>query len=175
VLCSSQVFAANYDDIAAAILGDAIMSNSFTLGVAYQRGLLPLDWQSIEEAFRLNNVAVEANIQAFRWGRFFVSNPVQVSKVSQNAAADSIELHSEEFPVTLEEVIAHRVRLLTAYQDAAYAEKYRSLVQRVRDAEDACGSAVATGMKPRRAKGVSSLDTPPLACADVYLMKHGQM
>ncbi|MGO4842723.1 DUF6537 domain-containing protein, partial [Rhizobiaceae sp. 2RAB30] len=36
---------------------------------------------------------------------------------------------------TLDEIVARRIEFLTAYQDAAYAERYRSLVEKAKQAE----------------------------------------
>ena len=44
-----------------------------------------------------------------------------------------IDIHF--LPATPEEIVAHRSHELTAYQDAAYAEKYKTLVETVRRAE----------------------------------------
>ena len=51
------------------LLGDAIASNMFMLGAAWQRGLLPVRREAIDRAIELNGVAIEANRQAFEWGR----------------------------------------------------------------------------------------------------------
>ena len=55
--------------MATALIGDAVYANLFLLGVAYQRGLVPLGGDALEQAIALNGVAVEANLRAFRWGR----------------------------------------------------------------------------------------------------------
>ena len=55
--------------IATRLLGDAIASNLFLLGYAYQQGLIPVSGTAIERAIELNGVAVEMNREAFRWGR----------------------------------------------------------------------------------------------------------
>ena len=39
------------------------------LGFAYQQGLVPVSAAAIERAIELNGIAVEANKQAFLWGR----------------------------------------------------------------------------------------------------------
>src|SRR5699024_6482385 len=49
--------------------------NTFMIGVAHQSGALPLPASAVEEAIRLNGAAVEANVQAFRRGRQFISDP----------------------------------------------------------------------------------------------------
>ena len=55
--------------IATRLLGDAIASNLFLLGYAYQQGLIPVSGAAIERAIEINGVAVEMNREAFRWGR----------------------------------------------------------------------------------------------------------
>jgi indolepyruvate ferredoxin oxidoreductase len=55
--------------LATALLGDAIATNPFMLGFAYQKGLVPVSAAAIERAIELNGVAVEANKKAFLWGR----------------------------------------------------------------------------------------------------------
>jgi indolepyruvate ferredoxin oxidoreductase len=55
--------------IATALLGDAIGSNLFMLGHAWQRGLVPLSLDSLMRAIELNGAAVEMNKTAFAWGR----------------------------------------------------------------------------------------------------------
>src|SRR5258708_20692243 len=51
----------------------------------------------------------------------------------------------EHFSRSLDELIERRVKFLTAYQDAAYAERYRKLVERVRQRErETAGSTKLT-------------------------------
>jgi indolepyruvate ferredoxin oxidoreductase len=64
--------------IAERILGDATCANVVLLGAAWQRGTLPLTGDSLQEALRLNGVAVEANLAAFAWGRAWVAAPEHV-------------------------------------------------------------------------------------------------
>ena len=54
------------------LLGDAIATNMMMMGYAYQKGLLPLSAEAIEQAIEVNGVAVKMNTQAFRLG---VSRP----------------------------------------------------------------------------------------------------
>src|SRR5690606_15175086 len=55
--------------IATALMGDAIGANLFMLGYAWQRGLVPLSFDSLMRAVELNGAAVEMNKTAFAWGR----------------------------------------------------------------------------------------------------------
>ncbi len=117
--------------IATAILGDSIATNLFMLGYAWQKGLVPLSLDAIDQAIALNGVAVEANTRAFRWGRRAAHDLPAVKAF----AAPPKEPVSHHFSQSLEEVIARRVSYLTDYQDAAYAERYRTLVAKVQSAE----------------------------------------
>jgi indolepyruvate ferredoxin oxidoreductase len=57
------------------LFGDATAANVLLLGAAWQAGTIPLSLAAIEEAFRLNGVAVERNLAAFAWGRVAVARP----------------------------------------------------------------------------------------------------
>lgn len=54
--------------LATALLGDAIASNLFVLGYAWQHGLVPLSHAALMRAIELNGAAVAMNQQAFAWG-----------------------------------------------------------------------------------------------------------
>jgi indolepyruvate ferredoxin oxidoreductase len=114
--------------LATGLMGDAIATNPFMLGLAYQRGLLPVSAESIRRAIELNGVAVEFNVRAFQWGR---RAAVDLAGVERAAAPASQRV----IPTTLEEIIAHRRAHLTRYQDAAYAARYQALVDRAMTAE----------------------------------------
>ena len=119
----------NFTAIAEAVVGDAIATNVMMLGYAWQKGLVPLRRQSIEQAIELNKVAVETNFAAFHWGR-----RVAVDRKGVEAAIAGPARPPVLEEMSLAELVAHRERHLTAYQDAGLARKYRALVERVRDA-----------------------------------------
>jgi len=56
-------------ELATALLGDAIATNLFMLGYAWQQGLVPVSLQALMRAIELNGAAVEMNKTAFAWGR----------------------------------------------------------------------------------------------------------
>ena len=118
--------------LATALFGDSIASNMFMVGYAYQKGLLPLTAAAIERAIELNGVAVPMNHRAFRWGRFAAFDRDAVETAAAGAVPQSAR---ERFTTSLDELIGHRVGLLTVYQNAAYAGRYNALVERVRAAE----------------------------------------
>jgi indolepyruvate ferredoxin oxidoreductase len=88
--------------------------------------------EAIGRAIELNAVAVDANKAAFLWGRRAAHDRAAVERIV--AQADP-EPESHHIATNLEDVVARRVAFLTDYQDAAYAARYRALVERVREAE----------------------------------------
>ncbi len=122
--------------LATALLGDAIATNPFMLGYAYQKGLVPVTAAAIERAIELNAVAVDANRKAFLWGRRAAHDLARVERVATPPEVIPITQHLSR---TLDEIIARRVEFLAEYQDTAYAARYRALVDRVRAAESALG------------------------------------
>ncbi len=117
--------------LATTLLGDGIATNLFLLGFAWQRGLVPVSEAALMQAVELNAVAVDMNRRAFLWGRRAAHDLAAVERHARPAQAQSAH------PLGLDELIARRVDTLTAYQDAAYAARYRALVDRVRAAEAA--------------------------------------
>jgi indolepyruvate ferredoxin oxidoreductase len=116
--------------LATALLGDAIATNLFILGFAYQKGLVPLSAAAIERAIALNAVAVDFNHRAFRYGRWAALDREAVERIAQPAAGIG-----ERLPESLAEMVARRMAFLEDYQNAAYAGRYRRLVRRAEAAE----------------------------------------
>ncbi len=114
-------------------MGDAIAANMFLLGHAWQRGLVPISLASIDKAIALNGTGVAMNRAAFGWGRRSAVSPDVV------AIAAGVELAEVKPVETLDSMIESRAVFLTAYQNAAYARRYRALVDAARHAEDALG------------------------------------
>ena len=117
-----------------ALLGDSIGANMFMLGHAWQKGLVPVSAQAINRAIELNGAAAKMNQAAFLWGRRSAVDAPAVERL----IAPKVEA-AAPLTRTLDELIEHRATFLIAYQDRAYAERYRALVARVRAAEaDRC-------------------------------------
>jgi indolepyruvate ferredoxin oxidoreductase len=114
--------------IATELLGDSIASNMFTLGYAYQLGLIPVSAPAIERAIELNGVSVKLNLDAFLLGRRAVHEPARFASLVEQSTA----------PVdkSLEQLIERRYQDLIAYQDKSYADRYHAFVEEVRRAED---------------------------------------
>ena len=119
--------------LATALLGDSIATNLFMLGAAYQRGLIPISGAAIMHAIELNGVAVEFNQQAFAWGRRAVVDRAGVEDAARPATP--LALAEPDIATTLEDVVERRIRFLGAYQDEAYARRYKDLVVKVQRAE----------------------------------------
>jgi len=68
--------------LATALMGDAIASNLFILGYAWQQGLVPLSLDSIMRAVELNGAAIEMNKTAFAWGRLAVVDAKAVAEAA---------------------------------------------------------------------------------------------
>ncbi|MGJ4907817.1 indolepyruvate ferredoxin oxidoreductase family protein [Bradyrhizobium sp. HKCCYLS2033] len=122
---------------AEALLGDSIATNMMMMGYAYQKGLLPLSAEAIEKAIAINGVAVKMNTEAFRLGRLVVVNPERVAGMM--TGQDETVPQKSLDAMTLDEIIAHRMTYLTAYQNARLAKRYRKLVDQVREAADKGG------------------------------------
>ncbi|MEH6433776.1 indolepyruvate ferredoxin oxidoreductase family protein [Massilia sp. DD77] len=120
--------------IATALMGDAIATNMFMLGYAFQKGHVPLQEASLLKAIELNGVSVPFNKAAFNWGRTAAHDLAAVKKLT--TPAQVIEFKRTQ---TLDELIKRRVELLTAYQNAAYAAQYKAFVDQVRAEEAKLG------------------------------------
>ena len=115
---------------ATALFGNSLGANMFMLGIAYQHGGLPLSAEAVEKAIELNGQAVAMNVAAFRWGRRAGHEPAFVRDLVAGQA-DGVEPSQ-----TLDDIVARRAEFLTAYQDAAYAERYTKRVAAIRGAEE---------------------------------------
>jgi len=132
-----------------ALMGDAIATNLFMLGYAWQKGLVPISFEALSRAIELNGAAVEMNKKAFAWGRMaahdletvkkaagIVAAPVASAFVGADLAATSAAFVGEgALAKSLDETIALRAKFLTEYQNAAYAMDYSAFVRKVRNVE----------------------------------------
>ena len=119
-------------EIATHLLGDSIATNVFMLGYAWQKGLIPLSFESLKRAIELNGVAVAQNLKTFACGRLAAHAPEQVEEVIRPLLDPSSHEHIAD---SLDELIEKRENYLTDYQNAAYARRYTDLVNRVRAKE----------------------------------------
>ncbi|MFZ2974270.1 MAG: indolepyruvate ferredoxin oxidoreductase family protein [Ferribacterium limneticum] len=125
--------------LASRLMGDALYGNMLLLGYAWQLGLVPVSAAALDRAIVLNGAAVDANRQAFEWGRRAAVDPEKVAKIAGPLTGQPLPEQ------TLDELIASRVAHLTAYQDAKLAARYASRVESIRRlGNDDLTRAVAT-------------------------------
>jgi indolepyruvate ferredoxin oxidoreductase len=129
------------------LFGDHMMSNTLALGAAYQRGMLPVSAEALEEAIRLNGAAVEKNLAAFAWGRAVVAAPDAVERATRppegivpvrelsKGERELVDLAVNGDQGELRRLAEVRVPELSAYQDEAYARRWAELVRRAHVAE----------------------------------------
>ncbi|MCR9212188.1 MAG: indolepyruvate ferredoxin oxidoreductase family protein [Proteobacteria bacterium] len=116
--------------LATSLMGDSIAANLFLLGVAFQRGTIPLRLSSIEQAIELNGIAVESNKRSFAWGRKAAADRKQVEEIAlPESSAEIVEME------TIDTIINRRVGFLKGYQSNRYAKRYLKLVNAVKEAE----------------------------------------
>ena len=121
-------------DIAKNLLGDSIASNLFLLGVAYQKGFIPVSAAAIDEAIKLNGIAINLNQSAFLWGR---RAAVNLDAVMSQMGEEELSIN----PLTeLEQIIDWRYNYLVQYQNQAWAERYIELVDKVKAVDRGDGS-----------------------------------
>ncbi|MBK7262290.1 MAG: indolepyruvate ferredoxin oxidoreductase family protein [Rubrivivax sp.] len=118
--------------LATLLLGHPVATNMFMLGLAWQRGLVPVSRQALLRAVQLNGVAVDENQRAFAWGRQAACDPVATA-----AAAAALEQlpAARRLSTSLDERIERRCAALVAYQGRTGARDYAALLVRVRAAE----------------------------------------
>jgi indolepyruvate ferredoxin oxidoreductase len=125
--------------IAKELFGDEQYANMILVGAAYQAGALPVSAEAIEHAIRLNGVAPDANIRAFRAGRTVHDAPAPAATVGEADATPAER--------SLADLLALRASELAAFQDQACADDYAAFVARVRTRE----AAVTSGEELTRA------------------------
>jgi indolepyruvate ferredoxin oxidoreductase len=142
------------EGLAERLFGDYMASNLIAVGAAYQAGAIPLEAGSIEETIRLNGVAVEMNLQAFRWGRLYVQDPTAVERqlkqleVPDEASPGALESVTPEAVAAAQQLIETsgfggevrrlaevRIPELIRYQRVAYARRYVEFIRHVVAAE----------------------------------------
>ncbi|HET8711572.1 MAG TPA: DUF6537 domain-containing protein, partial [Spongiibacteraceae bacterium] len=113
--------------LATDLTGDSIGTNVLMMGYAAQKGLLPVSVAAIEEAIRLNGTFVKGNLRTFALGRLAAHDlPALLRELDESDKVEPVKLD------TVDDVLASRMRLLTKFQDARYAETYRVFVDDVR-------------------------------------------
>ena len=118
--------------ISTAMFGDSIASNMFITGYALQKGFIPVKPESMEEAIKLNNIAIDMNLSAFRWGRMAAHDQKYVEKEARPFMPNT-EINNDEY--LLEDIIKDRALFLTNYQNKKYADIYIDFVNKTIESE----------------------------------------
>jgi len=138
--------------------GEAILANMIMLGHAWQLGGVPVSAAALQQAIELNGVAVQANLLAFQLGRLAAWRP--------DALADAIaplRVHAATDD-TLEAILTRHRQALTAYQDAAYAQRYMDTITALLKAEQ----QLLPGQPPRLAMAAARSLYRLMAIKDEY-------
>ena len=122
--------------IATALMGDAIASNMFLLGYAWQRGWVPVSQAALDHAIELNGVSVDFNRSSFLWGRRAAHDQARVEALAR--PSNVLRFVPSNTKKTAD-LIETRAKDLSDYQNAAYAARYCALVDRLAGAEHAAG------------------------------------
>ncbi len=141
---------ADAEEITTALFGDAVMANTFVVGMAVQAGAIPISAESLEQAIELNGVAVEKNLAAFAWGRAQAHDPSSTAHLrSSEAVADATlpaalarRVDGLDVSTGLGPLVARLANDLIGFQDEATAAAYLDIVERVaaKDVELGIGS-----------------------------------
>lgn len=136
-----------FGKVAKEIVGDTIATNIMMLGYAWQSGLVPLSLDALLTAIELNDVAVEANRQAFHWGRKLYLQPEKFAsrvvlkhdEVATGSQVDERSVAVFSVPDSLDALVAHRSLHLEKYQNAQLVVRYKRLVDLVSTRCEALG------------------------------------
>jgi len=127
------------DKLSSQLMGDTIYINPMILGYAWQKGWVPLSLEALQRAIELNEVAVANNLAAFEWGRHAAQHLNAVEALLTPPQVIQFKKRDR-----LEDLIAQRYDFLTAYQNTAYAKRYESFVNTVKQKEQAFGKTLLT-------------------------------
>ena len=112
------------DAVARHSAGTTTVANIVLLGVAAQRGLLPVTIDSLELAIHQNGVAVDQNLAAFRAGRAWTAEAEPPAPVAAHGRAGETDADPAGLAADLER-----------YQSPRLATRFRELVDETRAAE----------------------------------------
>jgi indolepyruvate ferredoxin oxidoreductase len=117
--------------LANGLLGSTTSANILLLGAAVQVGGVPVPVDAIEQAIRLNGVAIDTNLAAFAWGRAWV--------LDAGAVEHAAGVHRPAGPEAFDDLVARLAADLIDYQSPGYARRFETIVAEARTAEQRCG------------------------------------
>ena len=142
--------------LALGLLGDTLYANSLLLGFAWQRGWVPIGYDSLARAIELNGVAVDKNRLAFEWGRY-VAQHGEAAVDAFAVAAVAQQVLVAHFPESLDRLIERNVRRLVDYQNHRYATRYVEAIERLRSRETTLGDGAKLRLTPIVARNLAKL------------------
>lgn len=121
-------------ELAMQLFGNGMAVNLFCIGFAWQKGLIPLTEDSINQAIELNAVSVKSNKAAFIWGRRAAFDLQRVKRLA-NPQNTKVSADIVKIIPALSEQVANEMQHLREYQNEALARRYQLLVDKVVSAE----------------------------------------
>ncbi|MCE2878514.1 MAG: hypothetical protein LW719_03600 [Comamonadaceae bacterium] len=128
------------------------------IGVALQKGWLPLRADALVRAIELNGVQVRLNLNALNLGRLWVHDQAKLMEMVA-ARRPILQIEATGFEALVED----RAARLRAYQNQAYAERYLASVHALRRAE-----AAVVGLKTELSEVVARVLFALMAYKDEY-------
>ena len=120
-----NVFSIDANEIAETLLGDAVFANTIMLGMAWQKGMIPVGLAALDQAIALNGVKVVENRNALAIGRLLADDAGKITRYLKPQAEGELDLQV---------LIQRRAEFLTGYQDNSYADQYRETLAKFVDA-----------------------------------------
>lgn len=121
VVGMQNVSTVNANALAETCFGNSVFANIILLGMAWQRGLVPVSIEAMMRAIELNEVAIDQNKAAFGVGRLLFAKPQALERWVSPASAP---------PLSTEELIAERALFLSQYQSRRYAARYQKTLEK---------------------------------------------
>lgn len=118
--------------LAVHVLGDSIYANPILLGYAWQNGWVPLQAASLLKAMQLNGVKVQENQDAFQWGRLAAVKGMSAIMGESKQGSEPLP-----FPESVPALIKRMQTHLSAYQNAAWAQRYSDKIKDLQRKETA--------------------------------------
>lgn len=134
---SNTIHEVNATELATRLIGDGVATNMFLLGYAWQKGLIPLQRQSIIKAIEINGVSVKQNNLSFLWGQNAACQPERIPEWLGRNSSTIIQWMPRPARADLMTVLKDRTQRLVAYQSQKYAQQYQEQVLQVQAWEKA--------------------------------------
>ena len=124
--------------LATALMGDAIATNLFLVGYAFQLGRIPVSLGAFEQAIALNGRQIEMNKRAFSWGRLAAHDLDRVRELARPLLRGDAAT-GEAQPRTRQGRMGQSAEELRLYAGRGLAKRYRKFVDGVAERETALG------------------------------------